>query len=104
MTELLDIEGDMDRLDPLQPVYPAALAPSEKLPDVVVVGDAGVAVANRRREEFQEPPCRMLAGVGDERRNHRLRRLRGEGSMGLIGYELAHRFILTCPLRLFLGA
>jgi hypothetical protein len=35
--ELLDVEGDMNGLDPLQPVDPSALAPSEELSDVVVV-------------------------------------------------------------------
>src|SRR3954447_5149201 len=47
MLDLLDIERNMDRLDPPQPVDASALAPGEKLPDVVVVGDPGILVANR---------------------------------------------------------
>ena len=93
--QLFDVEGDVNRLDPLQPVNSSALAPGEKLPDVIVVGDPGVLVANRCGEEFQTAACGVFAGVGDERRNGRFRRVHGEGFGGLIGDELAHGFSVT---------
>jgi hypothetical protein len=95
MLELLDVEGDMDRLDPPQPVYASALAPGEKLPDVVIVGDAGILVANRCGEEFQEASHRVLAGVGNERRNGRFCAGFGDRSWGLVWDDLAHRFNVT---------
>jgi hypothetical protein len=63
LLKLLDVQGDVDRFDPLQPVDAAALAAAEKLPGVVVVGIAGVPVGNHRRKQFQKPPRGMLAGL-----------------------------------------
>ena len=95
MPELLDVESHVDRLDPLQPPDPSLLAPGEKLPDVVVVGDTGVFVANRCGEEFQKTPRSVLAGVGYERRNDGFRGCWGDRPGRLIGDELAHRLSVT---------
>ena len=50
------------------------------MPDVVVVGDPGIPIANRCGEEFQEASDGVLAGVGDERWNGGFRRVRGDRS------------------------
>jgi hypothetical protein len=100
LLQLLDIKGHVDGLNPSQPVDASALAPSEKLPDIVVVGDPGVLVSNRCGEEFQEPPHGIIACVGDERRNDGFCRVRGEGPGWLVGDELAHGFSVhnvLCP-------
>jgi hypothetical protein len=46
------------------------LAPGEEPADGDHVGGARVPVADGGGEEFQETPCRTLAGIGDNTRHH----------------------------------
>jgi hypothetical protein len=57
LAELLDVGGDVDRLH-LVHRQRAGLDDGEELPARLGVGGPGVRIADRRREEFQEPPSR----------------------------------------------
>jgi hypothetical protein len=52
--ELLDVAGDVDRLDPLQVREAFVLAPGRELRDGDVIGFAGIPVADVDGEKFPE--------------------------------------------------
>ena len=59
---------DMQRLHGYERWHAMHLAPGQKLGHGTAVGPAGVLVADRRGEELEETPLRLIAGRGDERR------------------------------------
>ena len=63
--ELLDIGCNSDRVDRTQFQSPG-LAPLAELPDGLSVRLAGVAVADRCREEFDEATNRIVAGPSNQ--------------------------------------
>ena len=64
----LDVGGDVERLDGRDRGDAPALAPFEEFSHSAGVGAAGVGVADRGGEEFQEADLRPLAGRCDEGR------------------------------------
>jgi kynurenine formamidase len=70
----LDIGGNVQRFDIGDATELVFIAPGEEPTDSVVVGHAGVLVADGGGEKFQEAPRRLVAGVGDDRRYDDLRR------------------------------
>ena len=65
----LDIGRDMQRLDIDQLGDAALFEPGEERAARPVIGHAGVLVADRGGEEFEEAARGMVAGVGDRRRH-----------------------------------
>jgi hypothetical protein len=63
----LDIGSDVQRLDIGNAAELVLIAPGEESGDGPVIGHAGVFVADGGSEEFQEAPCRLVAGIGDDR-------------------------------------
>lgn len=64
--EILDIGGDVQRLDVSQLADVVTVAPGEEPADRGHVGLPGVLVADGGGEEFQEAPGGVLAGVGEQ--------------------------------------
>jgi hypothetical protein len=62
---LLDVGGDVQRLDGGQGEV-VGLAPGEEIAGGTGVGFPSVRVADGGGEEFEEPLCRPLSGVGDD--------------------------------------
>ena len=67
-TELLDIAGNMHRLDGAELVKAHSLAPAEEFSDSPGVGRPGIGIADIGGEEFQIPPARLLTGLSDDDR------------------------------------
>ena len=65
----LDIGRHMQRLDINELVKLMSVAPGKELEHRPVIGHAGVFVADGRGEEFEKAPRRLVAGVGDHRRD-----------------------------------
>ena len=69
----------MEGFDILQAAEPVLVAPFEEPGAGPVVSHAGVLVADRRGEEFEEAACRAIAGIGDDRgHDDRRRDTRGD--------------------------
>ena len=66
LAERLDIGGDVQRLDVGELADPVMVAPGEEPPAGMVIGRAGVLVADGGGEEFQEAARGVVAGVGDD--------------------------------------
>jgi hypothetical protein len=65
----LYIGRDMDRLDVCELADLVLLDPGEEVARGPVVDHAGVFVADRRGEKFDEAPRGLVAGVGDDGRH-----------------------------------
>ena len=81
----------------------ARLAPGEKMTAGAGVGSAGVRVADVGGEEFNIAPARLLAGVGDQRRNQRAAGQRRENAgrfdqRGELGGRRVGQRVDDCPL------
>ena len=59
----------MQWLDIHKLAEPVVVTPGEKLDHSPVIGHAGVFVPDGGREEFEEAPCGLVAGGGDDRRD-----------------------------------
>jgi hypothetical protein len=62
--ESFDIGGDVDRLDIGELVDAVLRQPGKERARSPVIGQAGVLVADRGGEEFEEPARRVIAGIG----------------------------------------
>jgi hypothetical protein len=62
----------VQRFDGRQIVEPVLFAPAKKPAAGPVIGLARVAVADRRREKFKEPPRGAITGKRDDRRQHHI--------------------------------
>jgi hypothetical protein len=69
LLQALDIGRHMQRLDIDELAELVSVTPGEELEDRAVIGHAGIFVADGGREEFEEAPGGLLAGVGDHRRD-----------------------------------
>jgi hypothetical protein len=82
----------------MPPILP--VAPGEKLANGPVIGRPGVLVADGRREELQEPPGSLIAGVGDHPWHHdavAVDHSNGPGQRqgGQIAWPIGHGFSVT---------
>ena len=93
--ERLDIGGDVDRLDVGELVDAVLLQPGKKVAHGPVIGHAGVLVADRRGEEFEEAARSMLAGVGDHRRDGKAAGGRSDRPTGRFRDKCIHADSLT---------
>jgi hypothetical protein len=66
--QCLDIGGDVQRLDIVEFADVVAVEPAEERADGPVIGQAGVAVADLRGEEFEKAAGDIVAGGGDHPR------------------------------------
>ena len=102
LAERLDIGGDVQRLDIGDLADMVLVAPGEEPHGGAIIGHAGVLVADRRGEEFQEPARGLVAGVGDHAR-HDDRRREGRGDFqrrctlddGQLASRIRHGFSVT---------
>jgi hypothetical protein len=82
----------VDGLEVFQAPEAATLAPVQKPPDGVVVGGAGVFVADGNGEEFKEVFGRLRASSGDEGRGGKaFHRPEGKGAISVQGVTSNHK-------------
>ena len=67
MGQLLDVAGDVERLDARQG-EPVSLAPCQEIANRLGVGPPRVAVADGGGKELDETPGRVVARLGDDGR------------------------------------
>jgi hypothetical protein len=69
LAQVLDVGGDVDRLEAAELAEAADLAPAEKLGNSPGVGVPGIAVADVGGEELEKAAAGVIAGGGDLRRD-----------------------------------
>jgi hypothetical protein len=68
--QVLDIGCHMQRLDVSDAANAMPVAPAEKVANRPIVSHPRVLVADGGGKELEEPPCGLVAGVGDDARHH----------------------------------
>ena len=69
LTEILDVAGDMHRLDGIKTPQPSLLAPAEEFRHRPGIGSPGIGIADIGGEELDKADGGVLSGRGDLHRN-----------------------------------